>query len=107
MVNKNTPGSITRTNELMLVDHHCHLDFPDLAGDRAGVLARAEVAGVGRIVTISTRVRRFADIQAIIEAHEQVFGSIGTHPHNAGEERDVTLAEILGPANHPKVVAIG
>ena len=91
----------------MLIDHHCHLDFPDLAGDRAGVLARAEAAGVGRIVTISTRVRRFAEIRAIIEAHGQVYGSIGTHPHNAGDERDVTLAEILEPARHPKVVAIG
>ncbi len=91
----------------MLIDHHCHLDYPALARDRDGVLARAAAAGVGLLVTISTRVREFATIRAIIEAHDNVYGTIGTHPHEAGNERDVTLEEILAPAAHPKIVGIG
>lgn len=91
----------------MLVDSHCHLDFPELAEDRAGVLARARAAGVGRMVTISTRVRRFDEIRAIAEAHDEVWCSVGTHPHNAAEEPDVTADELVRLAGHPKVVAIG
>ncbi|MBN9038909.1 MAG: TatD family hydrolase [Rhizobiales bacterium] len=91
----------------MLVDSHCHLDFPELAEDRAGVLARARAAGVGRMVTISTRVRRFDEIRAIAEAHDEVWCSVGTHPHNAAEEPDVTVDELVRLAGHPKVVAIG
>jgi TatD DNase family protein len=91
----------------MLVDSHCHLDFPELAEDRAGVLARAGEAGVGLMVTISTRVKRFDAIRAIAEENDNVFCSVGTHPHNAAEERDVTTADLVRLAGHPKVVAIG
>jgi TatD DNase family protein len=59
------------------------------------------------MVTISTRVRRFPDILAIAEAYPQVYCSVGTHPHNAGEETDVTVDDLVRLANHPKVVAIG
>lgn len=91
----------------MLVDSHCHLDFPDFADERDAVIARAGEAGVGLIVTISTRVRRFPDILAIAEAYENVFCTVGTHPHNAGEETDVTAQELIRLAGHPKVVGIG
>lgn len=91
----------------MLVDSHCHLDFPDFADERDAVVARAEAAGVGHMVTISTRVRRFAEIRAIAEAYPSVTCSVGTHPHNAGEEADVTLDELVRLAEHPRVVAIG
>ena len=91
----------------MLVDSHCHLDFPDLAGELDQVLTRARKAGIGLIVTISTRVRRFDQLRAIVETHPDVFCSIGTHPHNAAEEPDVTAAELIEIARHPKVVAIG
>jgi TatD DNase family protein len=91
----------------MLIDHHCHLDFPELAADRDGVLARAHAAGVGRMITISTRVQRFVEILAIVEAHDTVFGSVGTHPHNAHEELDVTADQLVELAQHPKIVAIG
>lgn len=91
----------------MLIDSHCHLDFPELKGDLGAVVARAGDAGIGVMLTISTRVRRFPELAAIVEAHDNVFASIGTHPHNAAEERDVTLDEILEIARHPKVVAIG
>jgi TatD DNase family protein len=91
----------------MFIDSHCHLDFPDLATQREAVLARAKGAGVGLMLTISTRVRRFADLLEIVEPHAHVFCSIGTHPHHAAEEKDITLEEIVSFTRHPKVVAIG
>lgn len=91
----------------MLVDSHCHLDFPDFADERDAIVARALAAGVGHMVTISTRVRRFDEIRAIAEAYPQVYCSVGTHPHNAAEETDVTAQELIELAAHPKVVAIG
>jgi TatD DNase family protein len=93
--------------ETMLVDHHCHLDFPELNADLPGVLARAKAAGVGMMVTIGTRVRRFGEVLAIAEAHDNIFCSVGTHPHYAGEERDVPLDDIVRLAGHRRVVAIG
>jgi TatD DNase family protein len=91
----------------MLVDSHCHLDFPDFAEERAAIVARALAAGIGRMVTISTRVRRFQQILEIAENFNEVYCSVGTHPHNAAEELDVTAAELLRLSAHPKVVGIG
>jgi TatD DNase family protein len=91
----------------MLIDSHCHLDFPELETELDGVLGRARGAGVGAMVTISTLVRRFDALKSIVEAHPNIFCSIGTHPHNAAEERGVTAAELVKIARHPKVVAIG
>jgi len=90
-----------------VIDSHCHLDFDSLAEDREAVLRRAAEAGVDLMVTISTRVKRFDEIRAIVEAHENVFCSVGTHPHNADEELDVTADELVKLSQHPKVVAIG
>lgn len=91
----------------MLVDSHCHLDFPYLAEQMDDVLARAHEAGVGLIITICTRVRQFERVLAIAEAHDNVFCSVGTHPHYADEERDIPLQMLVELAKHPKVVAIG
>jgi TatD DNase family protein len=93
----------------MLVDSHCHLDFPDFAGEIPAVIARAKAAGVERMVTISTRVARFDAIRALAETYPEVWCSVGTHPHNAGEEaeRAVTTADLVRLADHPRVVAIG
>lgn len=91
----------------MLVDSHCHLDFPDFDEDRAAFMERAREAGVGLMVTISTRVRQFDRILKIAEANDNVLCSVGTHPHNADEELDVTTEELVRLAQHPKVVAIG
>src|SRR5215813_5760627 len=91
----------------MLVDSHCHLDFPDFAGELDAVVARAQAAGVGRIVTISTRVKRHAEVVAIAERFSQVYCSVGTHPHYAHEEPEVTVDDLIARARHPKVVAIG
>lgn len=91
----------------MLVDHHCHLDFPDFADDLDGVVARAGAAGVGLMVTISTRIRQFDKVLGVAERFDNVFCSVGTHPHNAHEELDIPVAEIVRLSEHPKVVAIG
>jgi TatD DNase family protein len=91
----------------MLVDSHCHLDFPDFDEDRDALVQRAVDAGVGRMVTISTRVRKFPQILAIAEQYDRVYCSVGTHPHNAAEEADVTVEELVKLSGHPKVVAIG
>jgi len=90
-----------------LVDSHCHLDFPDFADELDAVVARAEGAGVGHMVTISTRVRRHAGILAIAERFPNVTCSVGTHPHHANEELDITTADLVARTKHPKVVAIG
>ena len=65
----------------MITDSHCHLDFPELKGELDEVLARARAAGIGLMVTISTRIHRFDEVLAIAEAHDDVFCSVGTHPH--------------------------
>ncbi len=92
---------------MMLVDHHCHLDFPQFASDLDGVVERATAAGVGTLVTISTRIRRLPDILDIAERFPDVWCSVGTHPHQADEERGIETAEIVRLSRHPKVVAIG
>lgn len=91
----------------MLVDHHCHLDFPDFAAELDQVVARARAAGVGTMVTISTHIRRFDRLRAIVETYDDIFCSVGTHPHNAHEELDIPLEDILRLTQHPKVVAVG
>lgn len=100
----------------MLVDSHCHLDFPDFAGDIEGVLARARAAGVARFVTIGTKLTRFEEVAAIAEAHAPVWCSVGVHPHEA-EGEGVRLDEEGGEGSlrrrlvdlsaRPKVVGIG
>jgi TatD DNase family protein len=91
----------------MLVDSHCHLDFDDFAGELDAVVARAEGAGLERLVTISTRVRRHHEVLAIAQRFPKVFCSVGTHPHHAHEELDISARELVARASHPKVVAIG
>jgi TatD DNase family protein len=91
----------------MLVDSHCHLDFPAFAHELDEIVERAHKADVGRIVTICTQVGHFDQVLALAERFDGVFCSIGTHPHHAAKEPNVTLADLLSAASHPKVVAIG
>lgn len=91
----------------MLIDTHCHLDFPDFAGDIEAYVSRAEAAGVSRMVTISTRVARFAAYAALAERFPSVWCTVGTHPHGAHEELDVTAAQLVELSRHPRCVAIG
>jgi TatD DNase family protein len=92
---------------MMLVDSHCHLDFPEFSGDLEAVLARAQSAGVAHLITISTRVRRHKEVLAIAERFSQVYCSVGTHPHYADEELDISVDDLIAHINHPKVVALG
>jgi TatD DNase family protein len=91
----------------LLIDSHCHLDFPDFAADLDALMERAATADIARMVSISTRVRQFDRLLAVVERFANVFGSIGTHPHYAHEELDVTLEELVERSRHPKMVAIG
>ena len=91
----------------VLIDSHCHLDFPDFAGELDGVIARARAAGIACIVTISTRVKRHAEVLGIAERFDDVYCSVGTHPHYAQDELDVPADELIDRTRHPKVVAIG
>lgn len=90
-----------------LVDSHCHLDFDDFAPERDAIVERAHAAGVGLMVTISTRVRRFERILELVERYPSVYGTVGTHPQNAHEELDVTAEELVRLAEHPKIVGFG
>jgi len=91
----------------MLIDSHCHLDFPELAGDEAGVLARARGADVGGMLTIGTRLDQFARVRAIAERHANIWCSVGVHPHEAKDEGQRTPERLVEAASHPKVVGIG
>ena len=91
----------------MLVDSHCHLDFPDFSSDLDAIVARAAEAGIGRIVTISTRVRRLSELLGIAERFPNVYCSVGTHPHHADEEDGIPPQELTALTRHPKVVALG
>ncbi|HTO30675.1 MAG TPA: TatD family hydrolase [Pararhizobium sp.] len=91
----------------MLIDTHCHLDFPDFEAERDAIIERARAAGVGQMITISTRVKKFDTILGIAERYPNVFCSVGTHPHNADEELDIEADDLVRLATHPKVVAIG
>lgn len=91
----------------MLIDSHCHLDFPDFEAERDEIITRAGEAGVGLMVTISTRVRQFERIRTIAETYDNVFCTVGTHPHNADEEAGIPASELIALSTHPKVVGIG
>ncbi|KKB08521.1 LuxR family transcriptional regulator [Devosia geojensis] len=91
----------------MLIDSHCHLDFDELSADLDGVMARAAAAGVTGMVTISTRVEKFSTYAGLAEQHENIWCSVGTHPHNAHEELHITADDLIRLSAHPKCVAIG
>lgn len=94
-------------SRMRVVDSHCHLDFEGMEDNLPGILARAEEAGVGLMLSISSRVARFPNLLRIAESHANVFCTVGTHPHNAHEEPDVTAADLVKLTRHPKVVGIG
>ena len=91
----------------MLIDTHCHLDFPDFAEGVPALVENARAMGVGRMITISTKVKNVATYRAIAEANPQVFFSIGTHPNSTAEEPDTATETLVDLSRHPKCVAIG
>ncbi|MBZ0140065.1 MAG: TatD family hydrolase [Pseudorhodoplanes sp.] len=91
----------------MIVDSHCHLDFPDFANELDAIVARARAQGLTRMVTISTRVRQLQRLLDICARFPDVYCSVGTHPHHAHEELDIDAAKLEALAAGEKVVAIG
>ncbi|QCG96634.1 TatD family deoxyribonuclease [Azospirillum sp. TSA2s] len=92
----------------MLVDSHCHLDFPDFAEELDAVVDRARQAGIGRMVTICTYISRFDRILAVAERYDDILCSVGVHPHQAQEEVAITTTETLVElSRHPKVIGLG
>ena len=91
----------------MLVDSHCHLDYESLSDDLDGVVERAGRAGIGTMLTISTRLDRFSGVLAIAEQYEHIWCTVGVHPHEAGAEPDLTTDKLIELSAHPKVIGIG
>src|SRR5438552_4063681 len=91
----------------MLVDSHCHLDFPDFAAERDAVVARAHEAGIGTMMTIGTRLDEFPAVRAIAEAYPDIWCSVGAHPHEAADHAGLSAADLASLAAHPRVVGIG
>ena len=93
--------------EPRITDSHCHLDFPDFEGALPDYLSRATEAGVHRMVTICTKLRRAPAVRALSEAYAPVFWAAGTHPMSAAEEPMATVEELVALAEHPRMVGIG
>ena len=91
----------------MLVDSHCHLDVPEFARERDAVVARARAAGIGTMLTIGTRLDQFADVRAIAERYDNIWCSVGAHPHEAAAHATINAADLAALAAHPRVVGIG
>ena len=91
----------------MLVDSHCHLDFPDFAAERAAITARARSAGIETMLTICTRLDEFEGVRAIAEADDDIWCSVGVHPHEAKDHSDLVAQDLVVLTEHPKVIGIG
>ncbi|HYM73661.1 MAG TPA: TatD family hydrolase, partial [Stellaceae bacterium] len=91
----------------MLVDSHCHLDFPDFAAEREAVISRAFAAGIGAMLTICTRLDQFAGVREIAETHPRIWCSVGAHPHEAQDHAELIGERLVELTRHPRVVGIG
>lgn len=90
-----------------ITDSHCHLDFPDFAGELDAVVSRAREAGVTRMITIATKLANAPRVRAIAEAHAPVFWAAATHPMSVADEPMATVEALVALAGHPKFVGIG
>src|SRR5204863_8301910 len=106
VLSKRTPDKTTEV-KVLLVDSHCHLDFPDFAAERGAIIARARAAGVETMLTIATRLDGFPGVRAIAEAHDEVWCCGGAHPHEAKDHAALEPAELIALSAYPKVVGIG
>ena len=91
----------------MLVDSHCHLDFPDFQPDLEQIVDRAKKAGVGIMLTIGTHLSKVSQVLAVAERFDGVYCTLGVHPHEAGREEGITAERLVDLAAHPKVVGFG
>jgi len=93
--------------EHIIVDSHCHLDFPDFEGEIPDLVARANDAGVKRMVTICTKLKNEPSVRKIAEEHEAVYYAAGTHPMSAASEPLASVDQLIEISQHPKMVGIG
>ncbi len=91
----------------MLVDSHCHLDFPDFEDDMDDIVARAGEAGVSHMLSICTHVTKFDPVLAVAEQYDNIFCTVGIHPHNAAKEPEVTAEHLIRMARNDKVIGFG
>ena len=91
----------------MLVDSHCHLDYLQRDGDLDAVVARARRSGIGTMLTICTKLSEFSVVRCIAESHDEVWCTVGVHPHEAAGEAPDASSRLVDLARHPKVVGIG
>jgi TatD DNase family protein len=91
----------------MLIDSHCHLEYKGLVEDQQAVLTRARQAGIGGFLNISTRRNEWGQVLATASREDDVWASVGIHPHEADAHADVGAAALLEAAEHPRVIAIG
>jgi TatD DNase family protein len=91
----------------MFIDSHCHLNYRGLIEDQPAVIARARAAGVSGMLNISTRENEWDAIIATAEAHNDIWASVGIHPHEADAHPDIDTAKLVDRASHPKVIGIG
>ena len=95
------------STEPLIVDSHCHLDFPDFEAELPEVIARAHAAGVTRMVTICTRLPNEPRVRAIAEAHKGIFYAAGTHPMSVADTSMARVEDLVALAQHPKFIGIG
>ena len=98
---------IANQMRVMLIDSHCHLNYPGLVEDEAGVVARAKAAGIGAMISISTREREWAEVIAGAERHADVYATVGIHPHEADAHPAIDTQRLVEASRHPRVVGIG
>lgn len=91
----------------MLIDSHVNLHAPQFAEDQAEVIARARAAGIRLMVTICDKVSSFEAVHAVAMAHDDIWCTVGTHPHEAKENPELTAESLIALAGRDKVVGIG
>lgn len=90
-----------------IVDSHCHLNYKGIKEEQGAVIDRARAAGVGCMLAINTKLREYSEIVDIVETYDDIFGTVGIHPHEAESEPDVAVPALIERAAHPKIVGIG
>lgn len=91
----------------MLIDSHCHLEYKGLVEDQSGVLSRAREAGVGAFLNISTKQSEWEQVVATANREDDVFASVGIHPHEADGHADLGRGVLLAATENKRVIAIG
>ena len=91
----------------MLVDSHCHLNFPDFKDDLPQVIERARENGVQVMQTICTTIEEFEEVEKIANQTQGIYCSVGVHPNESANQQAASLEYLLSKASHPKVIGIG